>query len=67
MALNVSSPSSDPAVIVKNQVDAHERLVDNPPWLFVVHDLDQRALSKKVKGFVSPQSWFVDLTLVSVD
>ena len=24
-----------------------------------------RAMSKKVKGFVSPQSWFVDLTLVS--
>jgi hypothetical protein len=23
-------------------------------------------MSPKVKGFVSPQSWFVDLTLVSV-
>jgi hypothetical protein len=23
-------------------------------------------MSTKVKGFVSPQSWFVDLTLVSV-
>ena len=45
---------------------AHERLVDNPPWLFIVHDLNPRAFSKKVKGFVSPQSWFVDLTLVSL-
>mgnify|MGYP003694245913 CR=1 FL=1 len=41
-------------------------LVDNPPWLFIVHDLNPRAFSKKVKGFVSPQSWFVDLTLVSL-
>jgi peptide/nickel transport system substrate-binding protein len=45
---------------------AHERLVDNPPWLYIVHDLNPRAMSLKVKGFVSPQSWFVDLTLVSV-
>ena len=45
---------------------AHERLVDNPPWLYIVHDLNPRAMSPKVKGFVSPQSWFVDLTLVSV-
>jgi peptide/nickel transport system substrate-binding protein len=46
---------------------AHERLVDNPPWLYIVHDLNPRAMSKKVKGFVSPQSWFVDLSLVSVE
>ena len=46
---------------------AHARLVDNPPWLYIVHDLNPRAFSKKVQGFVSPQSWFVDLTLVSVD
>jgi hypothetical protein len=46
---------------------AHERLVDNPPWLFIVHDLNPRAMSPKIKGFVSPQSWFVDLTLVSME
>jgi hypothetical protein len=46
---------------------AHERLVDNPPWLYVVHDLNPRGMSKKVHGFVSPQSWFVDLTRVSVE
>jgi hypothetical protein len=45
---------------------AHERLVDNPPWLYIVHDLNPRAMSPKVKGFVSPQSWFIDLTLVSM-
>jgi peptide/nickel transport system substrate-binding protein len=44
---------------------AHKQL-DNPPWLYIVHDLNPRAMSPKVKGFVSPQSWFVDLTLISV-
>jgi peptide/nickel transport system substrate-binding protein len=106
MALNISSPSSDPGVMaryfsssnfspngfnfeqwkddlfdqamksIEVETDpkaisaayrvAHERLVDNPPWLYIVHDLNPRAMSPKIKGFVSPQSWFVDLTLVSM-
>ena len=37
-----------------------------PPWLFIVHDLNPRAMSTKVQGFVSAQSWFNDLTLVSM-
>jgi peptide/nickel transport system substrate-binding protein len=44
----------------------HEIVEDDAPWLFVVHDMNPRALSPKVKGFVEPQSWFVDLTPVSV-
>ena len=43
-----------------------EVLVDDAPWIFVVHDLNPRALSPKVKGFVQPQSWFVDVTSTSV-
>jgi hypothetical protein len=34
--------------------------------LYIVHDLSPRAMSKKVQGFVSAQSWFLDLTLVSM-
>jgi ABC-type transport system substrate-binding protein len=45
---------------------ANVRLVDNPPWLFIVHDLNPRAMTKSVKGFVSAQSWFLDLTIVSM-
>jgi len=56
----------DPKVVAEATAVAHERLVDNPPWLYIVHDLNPRAMSSKVKGFVSPQSWFVDLTLVSM-
>ena len=45
----------------------HETIVEDAPWVFIVHDLNPRALSSKVKGFVQPQSWFVDLTLPWVE
>lgn len=45
----------------------HAMVVEDAPWIFVVHDLNPRALSPKVKGFVQPQSWFVDLTLPWVE
>jgi peptide/nickel transport system substrate-binding protein len=65
-ALKTIGEATDPKAISAAFRRAHERLVDNPPWLYIVHDLNPRAMSPKVKGFVSPQSWFVDLTLVSV-
>ena len=36
-------------------------------WIWVVHDLNPRALSPKATGFVEAQSWFQDLTPVRVD
>jgi ABC-type transport system substrate-binding protein len=65
-ALATLAESTDPKVIEASYQKAHERLVDNPPWLYIVHDLNPRAMSKKIKGFVSAQSWFLDLTLVSM-
>src|SRR5207237_2372122 len=65
-ALKTISEATDSKAISTAYRKAHERLVDNPPLLYIVHDLNPRAMSPKVKGFVSPQSWFVDLTLVSV-
>ena len=65
-ALKTIETATDPKAVSAAYRKAHERLVDNPPWLYIVHDLNPRAMSPKVKGFVSPQSWFVDLTLVSV-
>ena len=65
-ALAVLAGSTDPAAIEASYRAAHERLVDNPPWLYIVHDLNPRAMKKTVKGFVSAQSWFLDLTLVSM-
>ncbi len=65
-ALKTLAEATDPNVISTATRKAHERLVDNPPWLYIVHDLNPRAMSTKVKGFVSPQSWFLDMTLVSM-
>ncbi|MFH6784512.1 MULTISPECIES: ABC transporter substrate-binding protein [Methylobacterium] len=65
-ALAELAGTTDPAAIARATQAAHERLVDDPPWLYIVHDLNPRAMSPRVKGFVSPQSWFVDLTRISV-
>ena len=45
----------------------HTRIVDQSMWIWVVHDLNPRALAPNVKGFVQAQSWFQDLTPVSVE
>src|SRR5690606_9478958 len=45
----------------------HEHYVDNALFLFVAHDVAPRAMSSRVKGFVPPQNWFIDLTTVSVE
>ncbi len=50
----------------KSVIKLHEMLVDEAPWLWVVHDGNPRAMTKKVHGFVSAQSWFQDLTRVSM-
>jgi peptide/nickel transport system substrate-binding protein len=44
----------------------HARYVDEAMWIWVVHDLNPRAMAPGVKGFVSAQSWLQDLTPVSV-
>ncbi|WP_181832787.1 ABC transporter substrate-binding protein [Bosea caraganae] len=45
---------------------AHAIIVDEAPWLFIVHDLNPRALSKKVVGFSPAQSWSQDFTTISM-
>lgn len=57
----------DPKVRDETLGKLHAMVLEDAPWLFVVHDLNPRALSPKVKGFVQPQSWFVDLTLPWVE
>jgi peptide/nickel transport system substrate-binding protein len=46
--------------------ELHELLGRDAAMIFVVHDLNPRALSPKLQGFVQAQSWFQDLTPVSV-
>jgi ABC-type transport system substrate-binding protein len=66
VALKEAAEATDPKVVTEALKRVHERLVDDPPWLYIVHDLNPRAMSKRVQGFVPVQSWFVDLTAVSL-
>ena len=45
---------------------AHSVVVDQAAWLFIVHDLNPRAMSKKVVDFHPAQSWFQDFTQISM-
>jgi ABC-type transport system substrate-binding protein len=47
-------------------MQAHELVVDDAPWLFMVHDLNPRALSKKVHNFHPAQSWAQDFTQITM-
>jgi peptide/nickel transport system substrate-binding protein len=44
----------------------HETLVADAQEIYIVHDLNPRALSPKVHGFVQAQSWFQDLTPITI-
>jgi ABC-type transport system substrate-binding protein len=43
-ALKTISEATDPKVISAAYRKANEQLVDNPPWLYIVHDLNPRAI-----------------------
>ena len=75
--MNVRDPEIDALCdAIRNEFDTekqdalvaklHEKFVDNALWLFVVHDLNPRAMSPKVKGFVQAQHWIQDLTPISM-
>lgn len=59
--------AASPDEFNKNLTAMHEMLVDEAPWAWIVHDRNPRAMTKKVKGFVSAQSWFQDLTRISIE
>lgn len=56
----------DPKKQMALLIELHELLGREAMMIFVVHDLNPRAMSPKVQGFVQAQSWFQDLTTVSV-
>jgi peptide/nickel transport system substrate-binding protein len=56
----------DPAEQTKLLAQAHAIVVDEAPWLFIVHDLNPRAMSKRVTGFRPAQSWYQDFTQITM-
>lgn len=57
-----TNPAKQDAMLAQ----VHGQVVDRALFLFAAHDLNPRAYSSKVRGFVQAQSWFQDLTTISV-
>ena len=60
--LEAAQAAFDPQERDRLLAQVHEIVVEDAPWMFIVHDLNPRAMSPKVKGFVQAQSWFQDVT-----
>ncbi|PZU93805.1 MAG: ABC transporter substrate-binding protein [Chelatococcus sp.] len=57
----------DPAEQTKVLQKVHEKYVDEALFLMVTHDVNPRAMSAKVKGFVQAQNWFQDFSPITMD
>ena len=44
----------------------HAAGVDEALFIWIAHDVAPRAMSPRIRGYVQPQSWFVDLRLPSI-
>ena len=56
----------DPVVQTKVLQTIHEKYVDDATFLMVTHDVNPRAMSPKVKGFIQAQNWFQDFSPITV-
>jgi ABC-type transport system substrate-binding protein len=45
----------------------HEKYVNDALFLMVTHDVNPRAMTSKVKGFVQAQNWFQDFSPITVE
>lgn len=65
-AFQTVSQQFDPAALNAAMAKALGLVAADSPVVFIVHDLNPRVLSPKVRGFVQPQAWYVDLRKVWV-
>ncbi len=61
-AFNEFDPARREAILVR----MHEKMVDEAVFVWVAHDINPRAMSPKVQGFVQAQSWFQDMTPITI-
>ena len=64
--INKAHTSFDRAAQTKALADVHTYIVDQSYWVYIAHDLNPRAMNTKVTGFVQAQSWFQDLTPITM-
>ena len=60
---NTFDPKEQTEVLQK----VHEKYVDDALFLMVTHDVNARAISPKVKGFVQAKNWFQDFSPITMD
>jgi ABC-type transport system substrate-binding protein len=58
--------SFDPAEQTRLLAEAHAIVVDEAAWLYICHDLNPRAMSKRVQNFHPAQSWSQDFTHITM-
>jgi ABC-type transport system substrate-binding protein len=56
----------DPAAQTRVLQRVHEKFVDEALFLMVTHDVNARAMSPRVRGFVQAQNWFQDFSSISM-
>lgn len=59
---NAFDPQEQAAVLSK----IHEKYVNEALFLMVTHDVNARAMSPKVKGFVQAQNWFQNFSSITM-
>ncbi len=59
VARNTFEPAARDAALAK----LHAAGVDEALFIWFAHDVSPRAMSPRIRGYVQPQSWFVDLRL----
>jgi ABC-type transport system substrate-binding protein len=64
--LRVVRNSFDQAAQDRAMARLHEILLEEAALLMVVHDLNPRGLSPRVRGFVQARNWFQDYTQISL-
>ena len=57
----------DPKEQTKVLEKIHEKYVDEALFLMVTHDVNPRAMSAKVKGFVQAKNWFQNFSSITMD
>ena len=60
---NAFDPKDRDAILAR----VHTKMVDDALFVWVVHDVAPRAMTKNVKGFVQSRNWFQSLSSVSVE
>jgi peptide/nickel transport system substrate-binding protein len=64
--LREAQQAFEPAAFNSALAKAHMRIVDDAAFLYVVHDTNPRALSRRASGFSHPRNWFADFTSISL-